>query len=100
MILSDLILKEVLEADNRRCRMCGSANDLIQHHIVYQSESDAQATWLHQRHNLITLCNNPCHDLIHSNKSLYQPLCRQIAWLRDVRQDRETLITHLSHLPN
>lgn len=86
----------VLELDNYRCRYCGKAsNNLVPHHIAYRSEARHEP-WLNDPVNLITLCNYPCHlDIVHGNKNLYQPLCRQIVWLRAVHGNRNTTIRML-----
>ena len=84
---------EVLVLDHYRCRYCGDpSRDLAVHHISYRSEASKEP-WLNQVHNLITLCNYPCHlDIVHGNKKLYQPLCRQIVWLRAMdNYDRTTI---------
>ena len=86
----------VLKLDNYRCRYCGSASaNLVAHHIVYRSEARNEP-WLNDPVNLITLCNYPCHiDIVHSNKSLYQPLCRQVVYLRSLKGDSMTTIEEL-----
>jgi hypothetical protein len=90
---------KILALDNYRCRYCGKAsNNLAVHHIYYRSEAKNEP-WLNQQHNLITLCNYPCHlDIIHGNKKLYQPLCLQIVWLRTFNNDRYTTIHKLERL--
>lgn len=85
-----------IEADGYRCRYCGNlSHNLAVHHIYYRSEARNEP-WLHQPHNLITLCNYPCHlDIVHGNKRLYQPLCLQIVWLRMIEGDVHTTIQML-----
>lgn len=86
----------VKELDGNRCRYCGKRSwNLIVHHIHYRSEA-ATAPWLHSPHNLITLCNEPCHlNIVHGNKRLYKPLCLQIVWLRMLHGDKHTTIQML-----
>ena len=86
----------ILNLDNHRCRYCGKeSGNLVPHHIVYRSEAQNEP-WLNDPVNLITLCNYPCHiNIIHGNKKLYQPLCRQIVYLRAVRGDKNTTIRML-----
>ena len=86
----------VLELDNHRCRYCGSASgSLVPHHIAYRSEAKHEP-WLNDPVNLITLCNYPCHiTIVHGNKELYQPLCRQIVYLRALNGDKNTTIRML-----
>ena len=87
---------EVLALDHYRCRYCGSpSRDLAVHHITYRSEASNEP-WLNQVHNLITLCNYPCHlDIVHGNKKLYQSLCRKIVWLRAMDNSDRTIIKSL-----
>ena len=86
----------VLELDGHRCRYCGQAtNNLVPHHIFYRSEASNEP-WLNEPVNLITLCNYPCHlDIVHGNKEVYQPLCKQIVYLRALKADRRTTIEQL-----
>ena len=61
---------EVLVLDHYRCRYCGDpSRDLAVHHISYRSEASNEP-WLNQVHNLITLCNYPCHlDIVQVSQS-------------------------------
>lgn len=45
------------------------------HHIDYRSQGGS-----HDAHNLIVLCVEH-HDLVHSDKSVWQPVCRAYIWL-------------------
>ena len=68
----------VYERDNRTCRICGvtSAYTYSVHHIVYRSQGGSN-----DEANLILLCgsgSNGCHLLAHSNKSLWEPILRQL----------------------
>lgn len=55
----------VLARDQYRCRRCGQQNldELTLHHVVYRSLGGA-----HTPENLVTVCWNPCHKLIHEKK--------------------------------
>lgn len=59
----------VYQRDGRRCRFCGITRGLHLHHVKYRSEGGT-----HTSDNLLTLCWKH-HDLIHSDKALYQQLC-------------------------
>lgn len=80
----------VMELDGRRCRFCGGLRNLIVHHILYRSRGGG-----HTEMNLITLCGDPCHDTVHSNKRLYMPMCELIAGLRMEKGDKTTTISQL-----
>ena len=81
----------VYESDLHRCRFCGTEFVLALHHIRYRSEGPD-----HQPQNLITLCAEH-HNLIHSDKGRYQPLCLGVVFLREVHSDRFILIPELEH---
>jgi len=68
---------EIIEADGFRCRFCGRDNYLHVHHIKYRSEGGSD-----DRSNLITLCGRH-HEVIHSDKKRFQPLCLKLVELRD-----------------
>ena len=70
----------VLKRDNHRCSLCASQHSLHIHHIEYRSEGGP-----HTSDNLITLCLK-CHDLIHSNKKVYQALCQEIVASRESKR--------------
>jgi 5-methylcytosine-specific restriction endonuclease McrA len=59
---------EVFERDHRRCRFCGTLDDLHLHHIHYRSESPD-----HRVDNLIVLCAAH-HSTVHSDKRRWQPV--------------------------
>ena len=50
------------------CRLCGSTSLLQAHHIIYRSQGGKDTL-----DNLILLCLY-CHEKVHSNKKLYQPI--------------------------
>ena len=90
--ISPEVYDAVLQADSNRCRLCGGTENLAVHHIFYRSEAK-YFPWCSQRHNLITLCNQECHlNIVHKDKKKYKPLCLQIVWLREINNDRYTLI--------
>lgn len=55
----------VLKRDQYRCRRCGDQEltRLTVHHFVFRSQGGG-----HDEDNLVTLCWNPCHRLIHEGK--------------------------------
>lgn len=64
---------ECYARDAHRCRVCGITNGMYNlHHILYRSQGGP-----HTKENLITLCRR-CHDLVHSNKSFWQPLLQEL----------------------
>jgi hypothetical protein len=74
-----------LERD-RRCRYCGTRANLDVHHIEYRSQGGSN-----DPHNLIALCRTH-HDLVHTNKGLWQPLLRAYIWLLYVEDRRLFLL--------
>lgn len=81
--------QRTLEADGHQCRFCGTPFVLHLHHIRYRSEGGG-----HEPSNLITLCWEH-HEVVHSDKKLYQPLCRAIVWKREIEGDKTSLIGDL-----
>lgn len=76
-------VEAVLRADGYRCRVCGGGGQLISHHVYYRSEAKHEP-WLHQKQNLISLHNQPCHlDIVHGNKIRFQPLLLALVWIRE-----------------
>ncbi len=72
--------------DRGYCRFCGKL--LLQrralHHIRYGGSAGGMgARRDHRPENLISLCylpgDNGCHQRVHSNKPLYQPLLEELA---------------------
>ena len=79
----------VLSLDKDRCRFCGkSGGSLHVHHVRYRSEGGK-----HVEDNLIAL-HIECHDKVHGNKKLYQPLALQVIGLRK-EETRYITIQHL-----
>ena len=77
------VVDQVLAADGYRCRVCGKGGTLILHHIHYRSEKEVGLR-LHQKSNLISLHNRPCHlDVVHKDKKKYKPLLLGLVWLRE-----------------
>jgi 5-methylcytosine-specific restriction endonuclease McrA len=99
--LSSADREAIFRLDGHRCRYCGKhSRNLAVHHIYYRSEAKHEP-WLNQPHNLITLCNYPCHlDIVHGNKRRYQALCLQVVWLRMLKNDKETTIAMLERQLN
>jgi 5-methylcytosine-specific restriction endonuclease McrA len=67
--------QRILERDIY-CRLCGGGDSLQVHHITYRSQGGKDTL-----DNLILLCLY-CHQKVHSNKKLYQPML-----LEKVRKD-------------
>lgn len=67
------VREEVLERDKGICRMCGMhAENPALHHVRYKSEGGTNTA-----DNLITvhwMYEPRCHERIHSNKKVWQPL--------------------------
>lgn len=78
---------EVLERDNNACRFCGTNRDLHLHHIIYRSSGGT-----HVSTNLITLCATH-HNLVHDNKSKWQPVCQQ--YIRELRDGRQRYLASI-----
>ena len=59
------VRREVLQRDQYRCRRCGEQDidKLTVHHVIYRSRGGG-----HDADNLVTVCWNPCHRLIHEKK--------------------------------
>ncbi len=70
-----------LEKDRVRCRVCGAGQNLHVHHILYRSEISVK-NGRDELWNLITLCNTH-HDMVHSDKKLWQPILKEAARLRE-----------------
>lgn len=73
---------EVVASDGARCRACGTRQNLHVHHVRYRSEGGK-----HEKSNLVTLCLH-CHDMVHSNKRLYQPALLRLVAERDNSSDK------------
>jgi 5-methylcytosine-specific restriction endonuclease McrA len=80
----------VLVRDNKRCRYCGTTLQLELHHIHYRSEGVD-----HSAGNLITLCGLH-HDLVHSNKRHWQPLCE--AYVVDAQRGHLAFLIEIERL--
>ena len=69
---------EVYERDGGVCRVCGSYGEsLALHHIRYRSEGG-----LHVPDNLVSvhwMYAPRCHELVHGNKRVWQPLLLEVA---------------------
>lgn len=66
--------KAVKLRDRDQCRMCGTKRSLQIHHIRYRSElAGLSNDVIHDYWNLALMCRD-CHDKIHSNKRVWQPL--------------------------
>lgn len=63
-----------------RCGLCGAADNLQYHHVLYRSE---RKDLIDDPSNGIMLCHkefseNKCHAVVHSNKKKYQPILLDI----------------------
>lgn len=75
----------VLKRDGHRCRFCGATKRLHVHHARYRSEGID-----HSPQNLLTLCLLH-HDLVHSSKRTWKPVCLAYIWLITVERRSLTL---------
>lgn len=77
--------EQVDERDKQHCRVCGKylGVERALHHIEYGGNATGMGGRRnHVLTNLITVCwmwGGNCHDLVHSRKSLYQPVLLQLA---------------------
>jgi 5-methylcytosine-specific restriction endonuclease McrA len=78
------VRREVMQRDGS-CRLCGRRGDLHIHHIDYRSQGGS-----HEPHNLIALCPKH-HEVVHSDKKKFQPLCRGVIWAYYVLRRKLTL---------
>lgn len=86
---------EVRKADGFLCRVCGRPGQLISHHIYYRSESEAKS-FLNDRHNLISLHNEPCHlTVVHGDKNRFKPLLLGLVWKRECENDNSMTVFQL-----
>lgn len=69
------VREEVTKRDRGRCRYCNTRSRTHIHHIIYRSGGGK-----HVAENLITLCADH-HDLVHSDKERFQPLCQGVVWM-------------------
>lgn len=79
------VRRRIKRRDDEHCRWCGTSSNLQVHHIEYRSQGGTD-----EDHNLITLCTEH-HMAIHSNKRVYQPLCRAYIWLLYVDEMKVTI---------
>lgn len=92
---SDETVRAVRAADGYKCRVCGRPGELITHHVYYRSEKEARP-FLHQKHNLISLHNDPCHlGIVHGNKERFKPLLLGLIWLREIEGDNSMTVYQL-----
>lgn len=73
--------------DRHRCRLCGRATNLHEHHIHYRSEGVN-----HAPDNLIVLCAEH-HELVHSDKGRWQPVC--LAYIADLYRGRQRYLVDI-----
>lgn len=68
------IYDEVFKRDKGKCRLCGTNQNIHEHHIVYKSED---RKLINEPNNLICLCAEH-HALVHSNKHYWQPILKEM----------------------
>ena len=59
--------EEILERDNRKCRNCGSSQNLEVHHRQYHRDNKTglkREPWNYDNKYLITICHG-CHEIGH-----------------------------------
>lgn len=85
------VRKAVDERDLFHCRVCGKflgQDERALHHIVYGGDARGMGgRRLHDPAEIVTVCwmwAGNCHDLVHGNKSLWQPLLLEVAQHRGV----------------
>ncbi len=72
------------ERDGHYCRVCGKylGDQRALHHILYGGDRQGLGgRRCHDLDNLITVCwmwGGNCHDLVHTNKRLWQPLLLKV----------------------
>lgn len=73
--LDPVVREAVRERDNHRCKYCGKGGDFLEiHHVNYRSQGGPDEAW-----NLILLCRDH-HQLMHTSKKKWQPLCRWVLY--------------------
>lgn len=83
--LDPTVREIVRERDGHRCKFCGKAGDLEIHHVNYRSQGGPDEAW-----NLILLCGAH-HQLMHTSKKKWQPLCRWVLYCYYFEQRRYTV---------
>lgn len=63
----------IIKLDGGKCRICGTRYNLHVHHVRYRGEQGCTD----DDNNLITLCLAH-HELVHTDKSKYQPRCLEL----------------------
>lgn len=89
LAIPQAIRQAVDERDQHTCRVCGrhQGDARALHHIVYGGDAvGVGGRRIHEVDNLITVCwmFNGCHELVHGNKRLWQPLLLTTAQQRGV----------------
>lgn len=85
------VRQAVDERDEGHCRVCGKflGERRALHHIVYGGDARGMGgRRVHDPAEIVTVCwlpgdpapgMRPCHDLVHSNKRIWQPLLLSVA---------------------
>ena len=84
LAIPQAIREQVDERDQRTCRVCGryQGDARALHHVLYGGDDVGMGgRRLHEVDTLVTVCwmFNGCHELVHSNKRLWQPLLLTVA---------------------
>ncbi len=56
---------EIMERDNFKCRVCSKVDNLLVHHLHYES---GLRPWEYDNESMVTLCDS-CHTKIHKDLS-------------------------------
>lgn len=79
---------EVLDRDGRACRMCGQTSSLVLHHLLYGGDLVGMGgRRSHDPEGIVTLggaYEHQCHQHVHSQKSLWQPILLAVVHLPGV----------------
>lgn len=74
---------EVIARDEWHCRFCGRYDEqAAMHHVLYGGDDVGMGG--RRRHHPDTIITvgwlpwHPCHELVHSNKALWQPLALEV----------------------
>lgn len=89
LAIPQAIREQVDERDQRMCRVCGRYQGEARalHHILYGGDSvGIGGRRVHEVDGLVTVCwmFNGCHELVHADKKLWQPLLLTVVQRRGV----------------
>lgn len=78
-------VRMAVHARDKTCRMCGSSRSLHCHHVQYRAQGGPDV-----EENLVLLCAEH-HELVHSDKRVYQPLLQTLLRLEYVEHEHLTV---------